>query len=102
MSGFKEAARLVAALDGLYVLMWLFGSHGRTYTLEPAKQETGAWVCRAGEDGPFEENSKGAQPVCHVPERQRPSLWFPYASVVPCPYKDPLGGPKTTNMFLNK
>jgi len=82
----------------MYFVAWVFGGHGHTYYMEPAKQVGTAWTCPSGEDddeGPYWDNGKGHDPVCHIPARQCPSLWLPVATVSPCPYKDPLGGPWT-------
>src|SRR5579862_5321677 len=78
----------------MYIVGWAFGSHGHTYYMEPAKRAGTEWVCppgEDGEDGPNWDKGKDRDPVCHVPVSQCPSLWFPVATVVPCPYKDPLG-----------
>ena len=64
---------------------------------------TDMWRCAEGQKGPFWENGKGRDPVCHEPVRQCPVLWFPLATQSPCPYKDPLGGPYTEDdLFVLK
>jgi hypothetical protein len=76
----------------MYVVGWVFGNHGHTYFMEAAKQVGTEWVCppsEGGEQGPRWDEGKEA--VCHIPVSHCPSLWFPIATVVPCPYKDPLG-----------
>jgi hypothetical protein len=76
----------------MYVAGWVFGNHGHTYFVEPAKQVGTEWVCPPGGDGEKSPHwDEGKEPVCHVPVSQCPSLWFPVATVSPCPYKDPLG-----------
>lgn len=84
--------KTVGFLTILYGIFWVTGEHGHSYYLEPAKQQEGQWVCVAPESGPFWDNGKDQPAVCHDPVRQCPVLWFPYASQMPCPYKDPLGG----------
>lgn len=92
----KNGVWAIAVIAILYVSLWVFGTHGHTYYVEDAKLDRSEWTCPPGEDGPFDGNTQGRHnPVCHVPARECPSLWFPYASVVPCPYRDPLGGPWT-------
>lgn len=44
--------------------------------MEPAKQMGTEWTCSPGEDGPYWDNGKGRDPVCHDPVRQCPWLWF--------------------------
>lgn len=100
---FKSTVVSLGTLVLLYAVSWVFGQHGHTYNIEPAKQAADAaevkpatdWQCAEGQEGPFWENGKGRDPVCHDPVRQCPVLWFPVATQSPCPYKDPLGGPYT-------
>ena len=79
----------------LYIFAWVFGNHKDTYYMESAKQVGSEWTCPPGEDedGPYWDYGKGHDPVCHVPARQCPWLWFPGFTVSPCPYKDPLSRP---------
>lgn len=100
MTKLKNIMQTAGVLVLLYVLMWAFGDHGHTYYLQPAKQVGTVWSCAQEEDGPFWENGKDRDPVCHDPARQCPALWFPYVTEVPCPYKDPLGGPYTKEDLL--
>jgi S1-C subfamily serine protease len=95
MTKLKDSIRMIGAFAALYVLVWFFGKHGHSHFLEPAKQNGTEWACPPGQDGPFEENGKGRDPVCHVPVRECPVLLLPFASQTPCTYKDPLGGPWT-------
>jgi hypothetical protein len=99
MTKLKNVVRIVAVLALVYVLAWVFGEHGHTYTLERATKSGNVWTCPPSEDedGPHWDNGKDRDPVCHIPVRLCPSLWFPYATVIPCPYKDPLGGPWTAD-----
>lgn len=96
---YMKEPKIVIMLCGVLVLFyltgWLFGDHGHTYYVEPAKAVDSEWVCLHGESGPFWDNGKDRDPVCHEPVRQCPALWFPYVTQVPCRYKDPLGGPYT-------
>jgi hypothetical protein len=85
----------IGAVALLYLWAWLSGKHGHTFDLDSPKQVGEVWICAQGEDGPFWENGKDRDPVCHDPVRQCPALWFPVATEIPCPYKDPLGGPYT-------
>ena len=99
----KNAIRSVVALTLLYGAIWVFGEHGHTHYLGPAKRNGAEWVCAEGDDGPFWDNGKNRDPICNVPVRQCPVLWFPGASQSPCPYKDPLGGPYTQDdLFVLK
>lgn len=100
MTKFKNTLRTMAVLVLIYVVSWVFGAHGHSYYLEPAKQAGAEWACPEEEQGPVWENGKGRRPNCHIPVRQCPVLWFPIASQVPCPYKDPLGGPYTEDDLL--
>jgi hypothetical protein len=63
--------------------------------MEPAERIGTSWICRRGAGGPFWDTGKDREPVCHAPVRQCPAPWFPAVTQVPCPYKDPLGGPYT-------
>ncbi len=104
MARLKNAVGTVAFLALLYALAWIFGEHGHDYTLDDPEKVfvsdadgriRAAWACKEQAQGPFWDNGKDRDPVCHVPVRQCPSLWFPIATQLPCPYKDPLGGPYT-------
>jgi hypothetical protein len=86
---------LIVALVLLYAVAWVFGEHGHTHFLETAKLDGTHWTCAEEGQGPFWDNGKDRNPICRVPVRQCPMLWFPVASQVPCPYKDPMGGPYT-------
>ena len=83
MTKLKDSIRVIGALVGLYVLLWVAQLNGTE------------WTCPRGQDGPFWDNGKGRNPVCHDPVRECPVLWLPFASQTPCTYKDPLGGPWT-------
>lgn len=89
----KNLMQTVGIFAAVYIGTWVFGgSHGHTYFMEPAKQNAaGEWTCQEG-DGPFQENGKGTDPVCHIQIRQCPVLLFPIATESPCPYRDFLGG----------
>ncbi len=100
MNKLKNTIQAVGALVLLYLCLWVFGEHGHTYYVEPARQVGTVWECAREEDGPFRENGKDRDPVCHDPVRQCPVPWFPFATQVPCPYKDPLGGPYTKDDWL--
>jgi hypothetical protein len=86
ISKLKNVLRAVGVLVLVYVGLWIFGEHGHTYYLDPAKKVGTGWSCSSGEDGPFWDNGKDSGPVCHDPVRQCPVLWLPLAVQVPCPY----------------
>ena len=54
----KKTLRTGSALALLYVIAWVFGEHGHTYGLEPAKRDGTDWVCAEGEEGPFWTTAK--------------------------------------------
>lgn len=95
--------RTIGLMALLYLAAWVFGEHGHTYTLGPARkvfadsgeQDKTQWACSDRDQGPFLDNGPNREPVCHVPVRQCPVLWFPLATEVPCHYKDLLGGQYT-------
>jgi hypothetical protein len=89
---FKHSMRMIGAFGVLYALVWVFGEHGHSYFLEPTKQTGIEWTCPTGQDGPFWDNRRGRDPVCHVPVRDCPMLLFPVVTQSPCPYRDFLGG----------
>jgi hypothetical protein len=102
MTRFKGFISTVGFFIVVYIVAWVFGNHGHKYLMEPAEEVGTEWTCPPSDDeqGPFWDNGKENSPVCHVPERQCPWLWFPVTTVTPCPYKDPLGGPWSRNDLL--
>src|SRR3977135_2706516 len=92
MSKIKSTLSTIGAFVTLYVLVWIFGTHGHNYFMEPAKHNETEWACPSSEDSPLWDNGKERAPVCHVPVRECPMLLFPAVTQSPCPYRDFLGG----------
>ncbi len=47
----KKSIYVVGVLACFYVGLWVFGEHGYTYDVDPAKQAGAVWTCPPGEQG---------------------------------------------------
>jgi hypothetical protein len=111
MMRFKAKLQGLGVFALLYLGVWVFGEHGYTYSVNPARkifvseaeEIRTQWACDDDDEGPLWDNGDNKDPVCHIPVRQCPALWFPFVTQAPCPYKDPLGGSYTDDdLFMLK